>query len=455
MAMAIPAMEMILPQSSGGNIPAFLAKLWKMVNNPEIDHLICWSIEGKSFIIKDQTEFAKSLLPYYYKHSNMASFVRQLNMYDFHKVMNVEAGGLRGERDEVEFAHPYFERGQDHLLEQIKRKVSLTTRGVNQNQLVPVNTEKVTEVLSEVSILKNRQEDLDEKLQHMRNENSQLWNEVENLRQKHERQQRIVNKLISFLGAMVQGQSPNGLGVGMKRKLKPSISMIQLALEEECSNQKEPKVEFPEEPEPHEPIITEVIVPSPVITSYSTQTQPNNKQFVNPNSNHVVSNLQNHMEPEKTKVITSHRMPAPAPPNVLTSSIAPSAPVFIDMSSSMVPTPTKRPVLQRQITKEDFDVDVSNIQAELDSFKDTLFGQINLDNAMVSSLFDAETENVPSFYNPEEGLSLQDNKPGVTAEPAKVKFGLPPIPTTVELDLNTPLVQDESTDPLKAMFKRT
>ena len=63
----------------------------------------------------------------------------------------------------------------------------------------------------------------------------------------------------------------------------------------------------------------------------------------------------------------------------------------------MVPTPTKRPVLQRQITKEDFDVDVSNIQAELDSFKDTLFGQINLDNAMVSSLFDAETENVPSL----------------------------------------------------------
>ena len=34
--MAIPAMEMILPQASGGNTPAFLAKLWKMVNNPEI-----------------------------------------------------------------------------------------------------------------------------------------------------------------------------------------------------------------------------------------------------------------------------------------------------------------------------------------------------------------------------------------------------------------------------------
>ena len=103
--------------------------------------MICWSDEGKSFIIRDQTEFAKSLLPYYYKHSNMASFVRQLNMYDFHKVMNVEAGGLRGERDEVEFAHPFFERGQDHLLDQIKRKVSLSTRGGG--QLVPFDGGKV------------------------------------------------------------------------------------------------------------------------------------------------------------------------------------------------------------------------------------------------------------------------------------------------------------------------
>ena len=265
-----------------------------------LDHLICWSEpEGKSFVIRDQTEFAKSLLPYYYKHSNMASFVRQLNMYDFHKVMNVEAGGLRGERDEVEFAHPYFERGQDHLLEQIKRKVSLNTRG---GQLVPVNTEKVTEVLSEVGMLKNRQEDLDEKLTYMRNENSELWKEVENLRQKHERQQRIVNKLIQFLGAMVQGQSPNG--IGMKRKLKPSLSMImagELAIEEEHSGHKEPKVEFPsEEPERQEPLIQEVtedIVPTSVITQASgPQFNINNRP--RNNTNHVLANLTPYVEPE-------------------------------------------------------------------------------------------------------------------------------------------------------------
>ena len=222
------------------------------------DHLICWSVEGKSFIIKNQTEFAKSLLPHYYKHANMASFVRQLNMYDFHKVMNVEVGGLKAEREEVEFAHPYFERGQEHLLEQIKRKVSLATRGLN--QIVPVNTEKVSEVFTEVGNIKHRQEDLDEKLQYMRHENSELWKEVENLRDKHSRQQRIVNKLIQFLGAMVQTPSP---GIGHKRKLQPSLSMIQLAIEgeQEGSSTKEPKIEYPDEVPSNGPVIEEVFNP--------------------------------------------------------------------------------------------------------------------------------------------------------------------------------------------------
>ena len=160
----------------------------------------------------------------------------------------------------MEFAHPYFERGQEHLLEQIKRKVSLATR--NLNQIVPVDTEKMSGVFTEVGHIRNRQEDLDEKLQSMRHENSELWKEVENLRDKHSRQQRIVNKLITFLGAMVQTPSP---GIGHKRKLQPSLSMIQSVLaiegEQEESNIKEPKIEFPDEHPSNGPIIEEVFNP--------------------------------------------------------------------------------------------------------------------------------------------------------------------------------------------------
>ena len=51
---------------------------------------------------------------------------------------------------------------------------------------------KVSEVLSEVGLLKGRQEDLNGKLAMMRNENAELWGEVETLRQKHSKQERVV-----------------------------------------------------------------------------------------------------------------------------------------------------------------------------------------------------------------------------------------------------------------------
>jgi len=37
---SLPVMELILPQPTGGNVPAFLSKLWKMVNNPEFGNII-------------------------------------------------------------------------------------------------------------------------------------------------------------------------------------------------------------------------------------------------------------------------------------------------------------------------------------------------------------------------------------------------------------------------------
>ena len=57
--------------------------------------MIAWGDDGSTFIIKNQGEFTKTMLPYYYKHSNMASFVRQLNMYGFHKVIALHSGNLK------------------------------------------------------------------------------------------------------------------------------------------------------------------------------------------------------------------------------------------------------------------------------------------------------------------------------------------------------------------------
>ncbi|NXM30261.1 HSF1 protein, partial [Oxyruncus cristatus] len=86
---------------------------------------LCFRQSGSSFHVFDQGQFAKEVLPKYFKHNNMASFVRQLNMYGFRKVVHIEQGGLvKPEKDDTEFQHPYFIRGQEHLLENIKRKVT-------------------------------------------------------------------------------------------------------------------------------------------------------------------------------------------------------------------------------------------------------------------------------------------------------------------------------------------
>ncbi|XP_061463172.1 heat shock factor protein 1 isoform X2 [Rhineura floridana] len=208
-------MESSGPVAGGGsNVPAFLTKLWTLVEDPDTDPLICWSPSGNSFHVFDQGQFAKEVLPKYFKHNNMASFVRQLNMYGFRKVIHIEQGGLvKPEKDDTEFQHPYFLRGQEHLLENIKRKVT-NVSGIK-NEDIKVRQDSVAKLLTDVQMMKGKQENMDSKLIAMKHENEALWREVASLRQKHTQQQKVVNKLIQFLISLVQSNRI----LGVKRKI--------------------------------------------------------------------------------------------------------------------------------------------------------------------------------------------------------------------------------------------
>ncbi|XP_032436330.1 heat shock factor protein 1 isoform X1 [Xiphophorus hellerii] len=208
---------------SGGNVPAFLTKLWTLVEDPETDPLICWSPSGTSFHVFDQCRFSKEVLPKFFKHNNMASFIRQLNMYGFRKVVHIEQGGLvKPEKDDTEFQHPFFVRGQEHLLEHIKRKVT-NVSSVRQEEM-KISTDEVNKILTDVQLMKGKQETIDSRIIAMKHENEALWREVASLRQKHVQQQKVVNKLIHFLVSLVQTNRIMGVKRKIPLMLNDSIS---------------------------------------------------------------------------------------------------------------------------------------------------------------------------------------------------------------------------------------
>jgi len=465
----LPVIEITLPAqipTSGGNVPAFLAKLWKMVNNPDADNLIAWGEDGNSFIIKNQSEFTKTMLPYYYKHSNMASFVRQLNMYGFHKVMSVDSGGLRGDREETEFSHTFFLRGQEHLLDQIKRKVNpAASKGVS-NFVPSIKSEKVTEVLSEVGVLRERQEDLDNKLDNMRSENEALWGEVLSLRQKHHQQQKIVNKLIQFLSALLQPR-------GMKRSFETrgfSFPSGQLAIEDAGveivgdsvisggpSPAKQPRLA----PGDRGPVIQEL--PANLNPSQLSSVLDNIRSPDMSSSEPVVEIIIDQSQ-QASKPVTANQA-TPEIPGVF-SKYKMVDPVSVNSSLSPL-----RPGFQRQISREDFDSVINNNEKDLDNLKDILSGQITLDTSLVSSLFTADTDPanlnlfndfvLPESNNEDNNTSSETNVKPVTYNPSlfedyEAENNM--TPTNIFFDdenaLHTPMIQEDQTDPLKKFFNK-
>ncbi|KAF3349620.1 Putative sucrose utilization protein SUC1 [Verticillium dahliae VDG2] len=103
---------------------AFIHKLYNMLEDPSIQHLISWSPTAESFVMSPSPDFSK-VLAQYFKHTNISSFVRQLNMYGFHKVSDAfHTGNPDMALWEFKHGNGNFKRGDLVGLREIKRRAS-------------------------------------------------------------------------------------------------------------------------------------------------------------------------------------------------------------------------------------------------------------------------------------------------------------------------------------------
>jgi hypothetical protein len=192
-------------------VPIFLCKVWQLVNDDRNNDLVSWSNSGCSFIIHDPGSFAKEVLPNYFKHQRVDSFIRQLNMYGFRKVQNLDNGALKSTSDAVEYSNDNFIRGRSDLLENIKR---------NKRQLaIPeerpsIQTEQLSVLLKELS---NQQTFTNNEFETLRSENEGLISRIESLQSKHDSQQETVSRLINFTIAFMKNNGSLELATKMKR----------------------------------------------------------------------------------------------------------------------------------------------------------------------------------------------------------------------------------------------
>ncbi len=121
--------------------------------------MVFWNSNGESFIIANTEKFIK-ILPKYYKTQNYSSFVRQLNMYDFHKIKNTN--GFH------EFRHERFRRGNFQDLKHIKRKINDMIDGIE-----PSKADAST-LLAEQEKLQESIFELEETLKNLNAQNKQL-----------------------------------------------------------------------------------------------------------------------------------------------------------------------------------------------------------------------------------------------------------------------------------------
>ncbi|KAF2181778.1 hypothetical protein K469DRAFT_691853 [Zopfia rhizophila CBS 207.26] len=248
-------------------IPPFVQKLSSFLDEKNNTNLIRWSDDGNSFIVLDEDEFARTLIPELFKHNNYASFVRQLNMYGFHKKVGLSDNSMKASEQKAkapsEYFNKYFKRGRPELLWLIqkpknpgsnpKRKRDddgkqgdsdderkyvadaggggaygedgVAVRGIQDMAMIP-RTE-YNSLRSEVRALQQQQKIISNVLNQIRQQNDQLYRQATAFQTLHDRHENSINAILTFLATFYNRSLEGNNGANIADMFGPTIPQQQ------------------------------------------------------------------------------------------------------------------------------------------------------------------------------------------------------------------------------------
>ncbi len=190
--------EIALDSNPEARVATFIRKIYNILEEQLFPEIVDWNAEGNAIVIKKPSEFGSKVLPKYFKHNHISSFIRQLNMYSFQKKRSRHAGHI--------YSHELFQRGQKHLLCQIKRKIKDIFPGSAQTPSQDASTQQISQdfstLLNENKVLKELQEkafskvqSLEERLKELMMQNQILQNQLHSQKQKDQSMMVSVSKM--------------------------------------------------------------------------------------------------------------------------------------------------------------------------------------------------------------------------------------------------------------------
>ncbi|KAI9801631.1 MAG: kinase-regulated stress-responsive transcription factor skn7 [Piccolia ochrophora] len=178
----------------------FVRKLYKMLEDPSYDQVVRWGNDGDSFVVLENEKFTKSILPKHFKHSNFASFVRQLNKYDFHKVRhsNEDNGQSPYGAGAWEFKHPEFKMNSKDSLDNIRRKAP-APRKPNQAAEEMVPTQQMDLVNTQLVAMQQQLQQLSDRYNELSVHHSMLLTEMISVQKSVLNHEHVMQNVMSYL----------------------------------------------------------------------------------------------------------------------------------------------------------------------------------------------------------------------------------------------------------------